>query len=353
MSLSVGIVGLPNAGKSTLFNALIKKHQAKIAVHPFTTLEPNRGTVEVPDQRLVQLSVMTNISEMVPVILTFIDIAGLIKDAHKGEGLGNQFLGHIREADMIIHVLRAFTNPNVPHIHEDINPLSDLGIVETELILADLELVNKQLEKVGKKITADQLNLFKKLQDICNRGEKIINNTFSLKERALLKDFFLLTNKPCLLVLNTNESECNKEIEIINLNGHQVFPICAKLEEELAELPWVEQRRYLKIAGIEDSALEKIIRQCYKMLDLITFYTFAGGKQVRAWSIKRNSSVIDAAAKIHSEFAEKFIKAEVIPFEKLLALGSWQKAKLEGKLRLVGRDYQVCNSDIIEIKHGN
>ena len=294
MSLSVGIVGLPNSGKSTLFNALLKRQIAKVAEYPYTTIEPNVGAVEVPDERLDKITSIANINKKVPASVKFIDIAGLIKNAHKGEGLGNQFLGHIREADAVVHILRAFQNEKVSHVNNKIDPIKDV------------EDINFELEMAGIK-------------------------------------------KPTIYVLNVSESDLKQDF---NLPFKHV-KVSAKLEAELSDLSGSEQKDFLRELDIEKSGLDQVILESYKLLDLITFFTIAGGKQAQAWPIKNGANIIDAANLVHTDFAKKFIKAEVIPVNELLVYGSWHNAKEKGKVRLEGRDYIVKDGDVVELKVGS
>lgn len=339
MSLSVGIVGLPNVGKSTLFNALLKKQQAYVANFPFATIEPNIGVVPVPDSRLEKLAqvIANSTSEeskatsevpgrppIVPATVEFVDIAGLVKDAHKGEGLGNKFLSHIREVDAICHVVRAFSDPNI--IKEgSADPKSDFETVKTELELTDLEMIERQKDKKGN--VDPNLPLFSK--------------------------------KPILVVLNIDESEVknadNPEKQFANdasLSTDQVVAICAKVEEELANLSEEEGREYLKTLGVEKISLERLIKKMYTTLNLVSFLT-AGIKEVRAWTIKKGTNALKASGVIHTDFMDKFIKAEVVNFEDFIELGGWQKSREKGKTRLEGKDYIVQDGDVVEFKIGS
>ena len=295
MSLSVGIVGLPNVGKSTLFNALCARRLAETAPRPFTTIEPHEAVVSVPDENLEKLhgilvSQYPNI-EVVPATVTFIDIAGLVKGASQGEGLGNQFLGKIREVDAVIHVVREFTDPNVPHVHNKIDPKEDIEIVNLELQLGGI------------------------------------------------------VDKPAIYVYNVDEKNVNKKGEGIYL--------CAKLEEELMDLSSEERKAYLRELGISQSGLEKLIQKAYRLLDLISFYTIKGGKEIHAWSLKNGKDAFDAAAEVHTDFAKNFIKAEVINVNGLLSAGGWKEAKEKGKVRLEGRDYIIKDGDVVAFKIGS
>lgn len=313
-SLSVGIVGLPNAGKSTLFNALAARRLAETAPRPFTTIDSHKAVVAVPDEHLDRLykmilgdsSTSKFIPEKVPATVTFIDIAGLVKDAHKGEGLGNQFLAKIREADSIVHVVRAFSDPAVGHVHATHDPGS------LEQIVEDIEVVNLELELGG------------------------------------------IMGKPVIFVKNVEEKEIKTyDLRFKNIvKDAPIINICAKLETELIDLEPEERKEYLKELGIERSGLERLIKKAYEILDLITFYTVKGGAEVHAWSLKRGASAIEAAGEVHTDFAKNFIKAEVIEVGKLLEVGSWKAGKELGLIRLEGRDYQVQGGDIIEFKVG-
>lgn len=292
MNLSVGIVGLPNAGKSTIFNALLKRQIAQVAEYPFTTIEPHKGVVEVPDKRLSKLCELIKPEKCVPAAIEFIDIAGLVKGAAEGEGLGNQFLSHIREVDAILHVLRGFTNEKVVR-EEELNPEKDKEIVADELKKAGIE-------------------------------------------------------KPAISVLNVDETGLKSRIDY----SGDYIPICAKLESELSDLSQDEQTAYLSDFEVEESGLDQVIKASYQLLDLITFFTIKGGKHVQAWPLKRGLSAIQAAEIVHTDFAKHFIKAEVISVQELLAIGNWHKAKEQGKVRLEGKEYLVKDGDVIEFKVG-
>ncbi|MFZ5366189.1 MAG: redox-regulated ATPase YchF [Patescibacteria group bacterium] len=305
MSLSVGIVGLPNAGKSTLFNALLSRQIAQVANYPFTTIEPHEGVVALPDERLEKLSEMIKPEKTTPATVTFIDIAGLVRDAHKGEGLGNQFLAKIREVDAIVHIVRAFENPDVPHYYQTLDPKRDMEIVNLELELAGIK-------------------------------------------------------KPVIYVLNTSEKQLKEESQSELMTQTDAIAefcvkpiiICAKLEMELAELEPSERKEYLSELGIKESGLEKLIKEAYKILGFLSFYTIKGGKEVRSWSLKSGSTALEAAGVVHTDFAQNFIKAEVISFDELVKAGSWNKAGELGKIRLEGKDYVVQDGDVIEFKTG-
>ncbi len=305
MSLEVGIVGLPNAGKSTLFNALASRRLSDTAPRPFTTIDPHQAVVPVPDENLALLSKVVNPETTVSATVTFIDIAGLVKGAHEGEGLGNQFLAKIREVDALIHVVRAFEDDHVSHPHASHQPGT------AEQILEDIGIVNLELE----------------LGDI--------------------------KGKPVIYVLNVGEEELGSDKKVTDVKGKfggEVLSLSAKLEEEFIDLEKEEKEEFLKELGIGESGLERLIRSAYSLLDLITFYTIKGGLEVSAWSIRRGSSALEAAAAVHTDFAKNFVKAEVIDIAEFLEIGGWQKAKEKGKVRLEGRGYEVHDGDVIEFK---
>lgn len=350
--LKVGIVGLPNAGKSTLFNALVEKGKALTGKHPFTTIDKNIGVVPVPDSILTDLAKIANIQKTTPTSISFVDIAGLVKGAHQGEGLGNQFLAHIREVDLILHVVRFFTDETVPHIHPKIDPEEDVSIVETELLLADIESLKKQEEKLKNEKKSKEneklLVLAKRLLEQLNAGKMVNELILNEEEKELIKQFNLLTLKPVVYVANIDEKDLKKEPK--KIGNKKTLTLCAKFEEELALLPWTEQRQFLKTYDLKESAIERVIQVCYQTLEVITFYTIAGGKEARAWTIKKGTTAIEAAGKIHSDFAKHFVKAEIIPASLLLSIGSWHKAKEQGKIALVGRDHIISDQDVIEFK---
>jgi ribosome-binding ATPase YchF (GTP1/OBG family) len=340
MSFSVGIVGLPNAGKSTLFKALTSNNVC-IAPYPFTTIEPNVGKVCVPDKRLEEIAKVINPQKVTPASIEFIDIAGLVKKAHQGEGLGNQFLAQIRECQLILEIVRGFKADQVEHVEKEINPERDMEIIRTELILKDLETTENTLGKLEKKARAgdkeasQKINVLTKIKEALSQEKKISEIKFEPEEILLVKEFQFLTLKPTIYLLNTEESDFSTEPFKINL----------KLEEEASELSEAETKEL----GLK-SNLDYLIKACYNTLDLITFYTVTGGKEARAWSIKKGSSSLEAANKVHSDFGEKFIKADVISWQKLIEAQSWNKAKEKGWLKTVGKEYEVQDGDIIEFK---
>ncbi len=347
MSLSIGIVGLPNVGKSTLFNALLKRQVADVGEYPFTTIEPNTGVVEVKDERLGKLAEVLRIGKVVPAAVKFIDIAGLIKGAHQGEGLGNQFLAQIRGVDAILHLVRGFSNKNTPHVSGQVDPVLDISIVNLELTLADFETVSKILTK-EKKLDKDKRVVLEKLLTQLKAGKAAKEVKLEKEEKELVRDLNLLTLKPMLYALNLDEGAVGEFKQKKDMPP--VMLLSAKLEAEINELKKDERLEYLSQLGLKESLLDRLIKECYQLLDLITFFTVVGGKQAQAWPLKKGKAVIEAAEIIHTDFAKNFIKAEVIKVDKLIGLGSWGKAKEKGQLRLVSRDYVVKNGDVVEIK---
>lgn len=371
MNLSVGIVGLPNVGKSTLFNALLKKQQALAANYPFATIEPNVGIVAVPDTRLNQLREVVkqeiHPSEAVgeggppikPATVEFYDIAGLVKGASEGAGLGNKFLSHIRETKVIAHVVRAFTDADV--IREgSIDPASDYKTIQTELILADLQTVEKQRESKAVKTDPVKKSGVEKLYHALNSGSSAKDVSLTDEERESVKDLFLLSNKQEVVVLNVDEGEytpsgmesaVKKYAELLGKPMDGFVVICAKIESELAGLSEDEQREYLKELGLETSGLERLISKSYELLGLISFLT-AGAIEVKAWTIRKGSNALQAAGEIHTDFMKRFIKAEVISFEDYISVGGRKKAREVGKAKLEGKVYIVQDGDVIEFKIG-
>lgn len=340
MNLSCGIVGLPNVGKSTLFNALLRKSVAESANYPFTTIEPNVGVVPVPDERLGKLASVVNTQTIIPAVVKFVDIAGLVKGAAAGEGLGNKFLSHIREVDTIVHLVRDFTDPNVVRVGE--SPEKDLEIVNTELILADLETVDKMTSdaerdaKAGRdKLSTARVEGLHRIKDALEQGKLVKDVELSDLETQALGKPPLLTSKPQIVVTNVDES---------NLSG-EGLRISAKLEFELASLSEQEAKEYLAELGVKESGLERLIRVAYQTLGLISYFT-AGEKEVRAWTITSNTKAPQAAGAIHTDFEKGFIKADVISWDKLVEEGSWEAARSKGLVRLEGKDYIFQDGDV-------
>lgn len=357
MNLSIGIVGFPNVGKSTLFNALLQREAALVANYPFTTIEPNVGVVEVPDERLRKLATRLNIEKMVPAVVKFYDIAGLVKNAHQGEGLGNQFLSHIREVDLILLVLRAFENPQVIK-EEPINPQEEAKTLLTELALKDLEVLERALSSRKKihesKSVPSEVEVLSKAVAILNTDGLLAQKDWSHVEIETLKQFTPLTLKPILFLLNVSEADLALPVEQIvhkfNFSYVPIKIISARLEFELSLLSPDEQKEYLESLGLKHSPLEDLIKEVYDRLGLITFFTTTGGKEVRAWSLRKGTPVLLAAAEVHTDFKEHFIKAEVIPYSIFSETGSWQKAREWGQTQIVGKDYLINDGDVIEFK---
>lgn len=366
MNLSIGIVGLPNVGKSTLFNALLKKQQAFVANYPFATIEPNVGIVPVPDERLLKLQEIIRASTpgVEPPIkwatVEFVDIAGLVKGASEGAGLGNKFLSHIREVQIIVHVVRAFTDEDV--IKEgSVDPKTDYETIQTELILADLQTLIKQKDSKAVKVDPVKKSAIGKLYEALNSGKPAREVVMPQEEEASVKDLFLLSKKPEIIVLNVSEEDYKKDkiepivsqyTSILVTNKEKMVVISAKIEAELAELSEEEQKQYLLDLGVSQSGLERLIQKAYQTLGLISFLT-AGEKEVKAWTIKKGTSAQNAAGVIHNDFIKHFIKAEVISFDDFIEVGGLKKARELGKARFEGRDYIMQDGDVVEFKIGN
>jgi len=337
MSFAIGIVGLPNVGKSTLFKALTKK-AVDISNYPFCTINPNVGVVAVPDGRLEKLKEILKPEKVLPTTIEFVDIAGLVKNAHQGEGLGNQFLSHIREVDAILHLVRSFSDPNVAHVSGKIEPKEDAETVNLELVFADLDVLKKRLAdlipkaKSGDKEAGKKIEVFEKVKKHLEEGKLANTLTLDKEEKEELKELNLLTLKPILEIKNTDE----KEMDTKKLS------FSAKLELDLSELSEEEKKEL----GYQKTGLDDLIKACYQILDLITFFT-TQNKILQAWTLKRDSNILEAAAKIHTEFAEGFIKAEVINWEELFKAGSEHEAREQGHLKTAGKDYVVQDGDVI------
>ena len=359
MSLKCGIVGLPNVGKSTLFNALTAAG-IEAQNFPFCTIEPNKGIVPVPDPRLNKVAKIVNPEKIIPTTTEFVDIAGLVKGASEGEGLGNKFLSHIRETQAILHVIRCFENPDITHVHDEVNPVVDLETVETELLLADIETLSNallRLEKAtrsGDKEVMIQRDKFENLSAELNRGI-LGRNTESFKnDPDAFKELGLITVKPCLYVGNVEDLDSDN-ILLEDLIGYAaerdstVIPMCNQLEAEIAELDFEEGIEFLKDMGLEEPGLNKLIRESYKMLSLITYFT-AGEKEVRAWTTKQGSTAPEAAGVIHTDFQKGFIRAETIAYDDYVEYSGELGAKEAGKLRSEGNEYIVKDGDIMHFR---
>ncbi|MSU76206.1 redox-regulated ATPase YchF [Patescibacteria group bacterium] len=366
MSLSIAIVGLPNVGKSTLFNALLKKAQAEAENRPFTTIEPNIGVVDVPDPRLAKLAELVSPEKIVPATTQFVDIAGLVSGAHKGEGLGNQFLSHIRETDSIALVVRCFDDPKVTHVSGKVNPIDDLRTIALELILADQQTLEKliyaeqKLAKGGDKEAAERVELMERIAEAFEREQMASRVGFTHEERAALGNIPLITLKPSLVVANVNEEDVAhpskndfyQQAETwAEENGAGLVAVSAKIESELSVMEESEAAEFLESLGLEESNLDRFIRAAYQLLGLITFYT-AGPKEARAWPIPKDSTAPQAAGAIHTDFQQKFIRADVISYDDYVAAGSESAAAAAGKQRSEGKDYVVQDGDVLLIKHG-
>ena len=359
--MKLGIVGLPNVGKSTLFNSLTKAG-AESANYPFCTIDPNVGIVAVPDERLKVLGDLYESEKIVPAAIEFVDIAGLVKGASKGEGLGNQFLSNIREVDAIVHVVRCFEDSNIVHVDGSINPLRDIETINLELIFSDLEIIERRLSKVGKvakndKSYAKEAELLEKLTKLLEAGQMAKSYiTEDEEELALLEGFNLLTYKPVIYAANVKEDDLsddgasNENVKAVRefalKEKSEVFVICAQIEQEIAELDDEEKKMFLEDLGLSESGLEKLIKASYRLLGLISYLT-AGPKETKAWTIKNGTKAPQAAGKIHSDFERGFIRAEIVSYENLVECGSYNAAKDKGLVRSEGKEYVVQDGDVV------
>lgn len=360
--MKIGIVGLPNVGKSTLFNALTKSATAQVANYPFCTIDPNVGMVDVPDKRIAKLSEMVTPERLVPAVVEFVDIAGLVKGASKGEGLGNQFLAKIRECDAIGQVLRFFKDNNVIHVHDKVDAKRDMEIIETELILSDLQTLEKRLGKAkndaksGNKEKEIYVNLLEKIKTKLNEGGNVIDLDLNNEEKMKIIDLHLLTCKPFLYILNVTDTDLQFVIidqikQNLNLpKTAKVVLISAKMEAELLDFNNEEADEYLESMVVSERGLNKLIKEAYDILGLQTYFT-AGPKEVRAWTIHKGDTAPQAAGVIHSDFEKNFIRAEVISYEDYVACGGENGAKEKGLLKIEGKDYMVKDGDIIHFRH--
>ena len=359
--MKLGIVGLPNVGKSTLFNSLTKAG-AESANYPFCTIDPNVGVVAVPDGRLQQLADLYNSAKVTPAVIEFVDIAGLVKGASKGEGLGNQFLANIREVDAIVHVVRCFEDTNIIHVDGSINPMRDIETINLELIFSDIEILERRAAKTARgarndKTLAKELNFLNRLTEWLEEGKMAINfETEDEEEEAWLPTYNLLTGKPVIFAANVQEGDLaddgisNSYVQQVRgfaaENRSEVFVICAQIEQEIAELEEDEKKMFLEDLGLEESGLEKLIKASYSLLGLISYLT-AGETETRAWTIQKGTKAPQAAGKIHSDFERGFIRAEVVNYQDLLDCGAYSAAKEKGLVGLEGKDYVVKDGDVI------
>ena len=366
--LKAGIIGLPNVGKSTLFNAVTRSHKAPAENYPFCTINPNLGVVTVPDPRLEPLGVVAKVPTRIPATVEFVDIAGLVKGASRGEGLGNKFLSHIREVDALVEVVRCFEDPDIVHVNGSIDPVRDIEIVTTELVLADIETTRKRLEKIsrdvkrGDKHALLEAHLLEKFETHLNSGKPANTLTlpFSPEEKGIVKSFFLLTDKPIIFAANVKEgdlaqADANPWVQKVRdyARAHHACDtvvVCAQLESDLADLSAEEGQAYLQELGVKESGLSALIRSTYQLLGLRTFFTF-NEKEVRAWTIHAGDTAVRAAGTVHTDFERGFIKAEAVNCDDLVKQGSIGHARDKGLYRIEGRDYVVRDGDVLLFRH--
>lgn len=363
MPLQIGIIGLPNVGKSTLFNVLTQAQNAEVANYPFCTIEPNQAIVPVPDPRLDRLAELVGVARAIKTTIEFVDIAGLVRGASKGEGLGNQFLGHIRNTDALLHVVRCFEDPNVVHVSPSPDPQEDIEVVELELILSDLDQVEKKIEKLSRQAKGDQslaplLDMAKQIQTHLEAGNPLRAFPGAALQAfaALNQELRFLTAKPVIFTANIGEEYLNSEHpdlkviqDISQARNSEWVQISAQIESDLNTFSPEEKLDYMSLAGIEESGLDRVIQKCYRILNLISFFTY-NDQEARAWTIQRGTKAPQAAGRIHTDFERGFIKAEVIPFTTFETLGSTAAAKDAGKLQTEGKEYTVKDGDVIYFK---
>ncbi len=358
--MKLGVVGLPNVGKSTLFNA-ITKAGAQAANYPFCTIEPNVGVVAVPDERLTKLGELFNSKKITPTTLEFVDIAGLVKGASKGEGLGNKFLSHIRECDAIVHTVRCFDDENITHVDGSVDPLRDIETINYELIFSDMEMIDRRLQKARIGLKADrkyqeEIDFLEKLTAFLESGKPARNYPATEDEKEILKTMFLLTSKPVIYAANVSEDEVatendyvKKVKEFAKSEGSEVIVLSAKLEEDMADMSDEDKAVFFEELGIDKSGLDKLVTACYKLLNLISYLT-AGEKETRAWTIVKGTKAPQAAGKIHSDFERGFIRAEVVDYQTLLDCKGYVGAKEKGKIRSEGKDYVMQDNDVVTFR---
>jgi len=365
MALSIGIVGLPNVGKSTIFNALVKSELAEAANYAFTTIDPNVGVVEVPDERLKKLAEVEKSDRIVPATVKFVDIAGLIAGAHKGEGLGNKFLSHIREVDAIAMVVRLFSNKDVMHVSAQMDPKDDIETIMLELVLSDSETLGKKIAAVesdarsGQKVAVKQLEIYRRIEKCFEQNRPAIEADLTDEEKYLINEANFLTLKPFLYVFNVDEDKATEHAEdLVEEYGlkdlvqpERAVVISAKIESELPKLSDSEQEVFLQDLGLDEPGLNRLAKAAYKTLNLIPFFT-AGPMEARAWTVKKGEMAPQAAGKIHTDFEHRFIKAEVVNYDDFISLGGWARAKEAGKARLEGKTYEIKDGDVIFVHHG-